>query len=334
MDSMSQMVLGAAIGNEVLGKKLGNKAIWYGAIVGTLPDLDVLYGKFLDPLTATEIHRGFSHSVLFFLFLTPILGWLLTRIEKRNSIHFKEASIFVFLALQTHALLDLFTTWGTQLFWPLETRFSLQSIFVIDPLYTLPFLICLVISMRKSKSSHERFFWNRMGLFLSTFYLFFTLFVQNMVRIKFENQLQFHNISYDEMVVKPSPFNIILWTSHVKVTDGYWVAEYSFFDSKPIYFQFIPKQRSLLNSIENEPVVRQLIRISEGWYCIEEKNERMFFNDLRFGLMDTNPDSLAFSFSYEISRENNNISAKEIPNKNPEQAKKLLSKLWIRIKGN
>ena len=67
MDSVTQIVLGAAVANEVLGKKLGNKAILYGAILGTIPDLDVVVGKFLDPLTATDIHRGFSHSTLFFL---------------------------------------------------------------------------------------------------------------------------------------------------------------------------------------------------------------------------------------------------------------------------
>ena len=90
MDSLSQIVLGAAVGNEILGKKLGNKAVLYGAIVGTIPDLDVLAGKFLDPLTAVEIHRGFSHSVVFFLLLSPILGFVLKKLEKTKGVTFKE----------------------------------------------------------------------------------------------------------------------------------------------------------------------------------------------------------------------------------------------------
>ena len=155
MDSLSQIVLGAAVGNEILGKKLGNKAILYGAIVGTIPDLDVLVGKFLDPLTAVEIHRGFSHSVVFFLLLSPILGSIIKHLERKKEVSFKQATLFAYFGLQTHALLDFFTTWGTQLLWPLEQRFSLQSIFVIDPIYTLPFLFCLIVSMRKNKSSKE-----------------------------------------------------------------------------------------------------------------------------------------------------------------------------------
>lgn len=334
MDSLSQIVLGAAVGNEILGKKLGNKAILYGAVVGTIPDLDVLYGKFLDPITATDIHRGFSHSTLFFILITPLLAWILKKIETKNQVSFVEAAWFVFLGLQTHALLDLFTTWGTQLLWPLETRFSLQSIFVIDPLYTLPFLLCLIVSMRQHKTSEKRKFWNRTGLFLSTSYLVLTLLVQSVVHQKFEHQLSQNKILYQEMVVKPSPFNIILWTTHVKVEQGYWVGEYSFFDTKPIDFQWIPKQDVLIENILHEPIVQQLKRISEGWYCVTQTDNQLRFNDLRFGLMNSDPNNLEFSFSYEIFQENGQFKARELPNKNRKQAQKLLSKLWIRLKGN
>jgi inner membrane protein len=317
-----------------LGKKLGNKAILYGAILGTIPDLDVVVGKFLDPLTATDIHRGFSHSTLFFVLLSPILALLIKKIEKRNLVNFKEALLCCFLGLQTHALLDLFTTWGTQLFWPLETRYSLQSIFVIDPLYTLPFLVFLIISMFKNRNDKKRIFWNRVGLTVSTVYLFSTLFVQAIVKNKFENQLRENNISYDEIVVKPSPFNIILWTTNVKVKDGYWIGDYSFFDTKPIQFQYIPKQEELIKDIENEAIVHQLKRISEGWFCITQKDEKLLFNDLRFGVMENSNDNIDFSFSYEIINQNGEFTASELPNKNRAQAKKLLKKLWIRLQGN
>ena len=68
MDSITQIVLGASVGEAVLGKKVGNKAILYGAIAGTIPDLDVLANYFTDALTAIEIHRGFTHSFVFALF--------------------------------------------------------------------------------------------------------------------------------------------------------------------------------------------------------------------------------------------------------------------------
>jgi inner membrane protein len=334
MDSLSQIVLGVAVANELLGKKLGNRAILYGAIVGTIPDLDVLYGQFLDPITATDIHRGFSHSSLFFILITPLLAIILMKIETHKNLNFKESALFVFLGLQTHALLDLFTTWGTQLLWPLKTRFSLESIFVIDPLYTLPFLICLIYSMRHNRLARKRIYWNRAGLILSTGYLLFTLFVQSVVYRKFENQLLQNQITYQDMVVKPSPFNIILWTTHVKLETGYWVGEYSFFDTQPIQFQWVPKQKQLIKNIEKESIVQQLMNISEGWYCITIKENSILFNDLRFGIMNLDPNNLEFSFSYEIYQEKGQFKARALQNKSRAQAKKLLDKLWTRLIGN
>ena len=73
MDSLTQIVLGAAVGEVVLGRKVGNKAMLYGAIAGTIPDLDTFASHFTDVVTAIEIHRGFSHSILFFNHICPPL---------------------------------------------------------------------------------------------------------------------------------------------------------------------------------------------------------------------------------------------------------------------
>ena len=47
MDLLTHIVLGAACGKIVLGKKVGNKALLFGAIGGTIKDLDVFIGKLL-----------------------------------------------------------------------------------------------------------------------------------------------------------------------------------------------------------------------------------------------------------------------------------------------
>ena len=120
----------------------------------------------------------------------------------------------------------------------------------------------------------------------------------------------------------------------MKVDNGYWIGDYSFFDTKPIQFQFIPAQIELIKGIENEAVVHQLKRISEGWFCISKKEEKLFFNDLRFGMMNTDKDDFQFSFSYELINKNGKFTTVELPNKNREQAKKLLAKLWERLQGN
>ncbi|HET8754112.1 MAG TPA: metal-dependent hydrolase, partial [Salinimicrobium sp.] len=171
MDSLTQIVLGAAVGEAVLGKKAGNKAMLYGAIAGTIPDLDTFAGYFVDPVTAIEIHRSFTHSIVFALAFAPIFGWLISKIEKKAGLGWKEWSWLMFWGLFTHPILDSFTTWGTQLLWPLKTELAFKSIFVIDPLYTLPFLTFLILAMRQKRTSPKRRKYNRLGLIVSSCYL-------------------------------------------------------------------------------------------------------------------------------------------------------------------
>ena len=129
MDSLTQIILGAAVGEAVLGKKVGNKAMLYGAIAGTIPDLDVLARYFVDTVTATEWHRGFSHSIFFSVLFAPIFGWLVWKLNSKSEATFKDWSWLMFWGLFTHPILDTFTTWGTQLFWPFEPPISLSKYF-------------------------------------------------------------------------------------------------------------------------------------------------------------------------------------------------------------
>ena len=83
MDSLTQIVLGASVGELVLGKKIGNKAILWGAVAGTIPDLDVLLRYFTDEISATEMHRGFSHSIVFAVLIAPLLAWIANKLNQK-----------------------------------------------------------------------------------------------------------------------------------------------------------------------------------------------------------------------------------------------------------
>lgn len=80
MDSLTQIALGAAVAELTLGKKIGNKSILWGAVAGTIPDLDVISNIFIDPLDALAFHRGFSHSFIFAFLaaagLGPLVHWI------------------------------------------------------------------------------------------------------------------------------------------------------------------------------------------------------------------------------------------------------------------
>ncbi|MCH4822069.1 metal-dependent hydrolase [Gramella lutea] len=334
MDSLTQIVLGAAVGEAVLGKKVGNKAMLYGAIAGTIPDLDTFVGNFFDTITAIEIHRGFSHSIVFAVLFAPVFGWIISKIESNSSATWKNWSWLMFWGLFTHPLLDAHTTWGTQLFWPLDLRLAYKNIFVIDPLYTLPFLVFLIMSMRLKRSNPKRRKYNRLGLIISSVYL---LMVTPALKFytfqKFENALENQNISYERMDTRPTPLNSILWTANIETEDAFLIGNYSIFDSQPIEYYSVPKNYSLAKPIENDPNLERLKKISEGWYTFSENNGDLYFNDLRFGTMDIEDPDSEFIFSYKLTKEHGELTATETE-KEMTDAKNLLPRLWARILGN
>lgn len=333
MDSLTQVVLGAAVGEAVLGKKIGNKALLYGAIGGTIPDLDVFLGLFTDTITAIELHRGFSHSILFSVIMAPLLGWLVNKIERSKNLGWQPWANLFFLSLVTHPLLDAFTTWGTQLFWPFNIKMAFNSIFVIDPLYTLPFLFCCITVLFCKRTSKLRRRFNRFGLIISTSYLFCTLILKSLAYKKIESELKNQGIEYTTISTRPSPLNTILWNANIDTKENYLITDYSFFDTQPLKFKKYPKHREKSEALIKYLNIQRLINISEGWYIIEQKEDQWYFNDLRFGLIPREDGSSFFTFSYYLKEKEGEIQTTEVP-KTKREAKFLMQRLWHRIKGN
>jgi inner membrane protein len=333
MDSLTQIVLGAAVGEAVLGKKVGNKAMLFGAIAGTIPDLDIIARYFTDNVTAIEIHRGFSHSIVFSIVFAPIFGWLVYKILKKKEATWREWSWLFFWGLFTHPILDSFTTWGTQLFWPFETRLAFQNIFVIDPLYTLPFLVFLVLTMFQERSSEKRRKFNRLGLVISSCYLGLTLVLKGISYQKFIQALEEQQIAYLAIDTRPAPLNTILWTANVATDKAYLIGNYSFFDTQPISFESYPKNHQLLGDLKEDDKIKRLIKISEGWYSIAQENNQLYLNDFRFGLMSMDPKEQEFAFKYQLTNKDGALEIMENP-KSVGDAKELLAALWSRIWGN
>lgn len=333
MDSLTQIVLGAAVGEAVLGRKVGNKAMFWGAVAGTIPDLDALGKFFLDTVTANEIHRGFSHSLFFSLLFAPIFGWLVFHLYKKKKATWKEWTKLFFWGLFTHPLLDMHTTWGTQLLWPLETKFAYNNIFVIDPLYTLPFLTCLLLAMFQKRATVKRARFNNWGLYLSSGYMLLTLILKGLTYQVFKTDLHNKQIAYVELETKPTPMNTILWTANVETSDAFLIGYYSLFDgTKDIVWKRFEKNHQLLTPYKDDPMVGRLQKLTHNWYTVEQKSGKMYLNDLRFGVMGIASDETRFVFSYELTLENGLLKASESP-KEFSESKVLLQQLWHRIRG-
>ncbi|MFA9188399.1 metal-dependent hydrolase [Flavobacterium sp. FBOR7N2.3] len=332
MDSFTQVLLGIATAELCAGKKLQRKTFLYGAILGTLPDLDVVIGRFMNPVDGVAIHRGISHSVLFFLLLSPFLGWLITKME-RDKINFGSATKMVFWCLLTHVLLDLFTSWGTQVFWPLPDRIALKTIFVIDPLYTIPLLICLILAWRKKDDFFSRKKYVLTGIYLSSFYLLLTSGLKLYALQQFDKALKVQNIAYDDLIVKPTAFNCILWNANVATKDAYFLGDYSLLDTQPISFKKYPKNKKLTQQLAGNSDFEKLKVISEGWFIVTKNENQFYFNDLRFGLLTSNSQKTQFAFSYVFKYENGVLKAHEVP-KRKRDGMALMKGIFKRLKGN
>ena len=285
MDSLTQLTLGAAVGEAALGRKVGNRAILWGAIAGTLPDLDV-FVPLGDVVADFTYHRSASHSLFVLALLTPLLAWLVCRIHPRFADLRREWMIMLYLVFATHVLLDSFTAYGTQIFWPLwTTPMTWSTIFIIDPAYTLPLLIGVIAALVMTRKTSRGHLINRYGLVASTLYLGWTVAAKLLVEDRFETALRQQAIEYRDLFTAASPFNSLLWRAVVRADDRYYEGYYSLFDGEAqIRFTPYPSRDELLDGLENHWPVSRLQWFSKGFYSVTEREGSVVISDLRMGV--------------------------------------------------
>ena len=285
MDSVTQLLLGAAVGEAAIGRQVGRRALIWGAVAGTLPDLDV-FVPLGDAVSDFTYHRSASHSLLVLGLLTPLLAWLITRLHPDTRPHLGRWMGAIYLVFATHVLLDSLTAYGTQIFWPLVTTpVALSTIFIIDPLYTLPLLVGVIAALVLSRDKALGYRINRVGLVLSTLYLSWTLVAKVVVEQNFEAALERQGIDYRAMFTVPAPFNSILWRAVVRADNAYYEAYYSLLDDDAeIRFYRYPSDDVLLDALAGHWPAERLVWFSKGFYGVNVVDDDIVVSDLRMGL--------------------------------------------------
>ena len=147
MDPISQGTVGAAFAQSTASKNNIIRIGFIGFLAALTPDLDVLIRSSDDPILFLEYHRQFSHSLFFIPFGSLIVALLLFPFFK-GSMCLKTVYVASFLGYATHGLLDACTSYGTQLFWPFsDERVTWNNISIVDPLFTLPIVILLILAI-------------------------------------------------------------------------------------------------------------------------------------------------------------------------------------------
>lgn len=383
MDSLTQIVLGAAVAEAALGKKIGNRAMLWGAIGGTIPDLDVLTGFWMNDLQRIEAHRGISHSLLFGLLFPLLMAWLVKRLYDGNFyrrpgykllvtilnvifvssilfainfIWYKAADhvqiivlsisvillfVFVrwiwlkyykdelrpvqasfkqwywlfFLSIITHPILDCFTTYGTQLYLPFSRqRIAWNNISVLDPFYTVPFIICLIVALILAQGSRSRRIWNTIGLVISCSYMALTFVHKYKVDTEMVAQLTAQHIDYVSTFSSPTIVNNRLWHCiALTAGDTCYQAFYSLKDTRPNWlFTPVVRHKDLWdpNNLTKE---HQVLRwFSQGYDAMVQEGDSIKWQDLRFASIDAKDLEKPFwVFSFDIIKKEGRTEVKE-----------------------
>jgi inner membrane protein len=282
MDSLTQLTFGAAVGEAVLGPKVGRKALLWGGVLGTLPDLDVFIP--LDgPVERFVYHRGFTHSVFVLALAAPLLAWAISRIHSAKHEHFKGWWLLTFLVLQGSVVLDFLTVYGTQLLWPFGgAPLAWPVFFIIDPLFTLPLLAgCLAALVARGGAGHR---WNAIGLAVALVYMAWAICARELVVHQARDKLAGQDVEYSRLLATPTPFNTLLWRVVGLNGDGYFETYLSIFDGEaPLELTRHPRRTELLDGLERHPPVEQLRWFTRGWYAVDDEAGEIVMTDLRMG---------------------------------------------------
>ncbi|QXH33617.1 metal-dependent hydrolase [Pseudomonas muyukensis] len=296
MDSLTQAVLGAALQGTVLGRVQGRRALLYGAALGTLPDLDVLI-RYADPVSQMTYHRGFSHSLFVLSGLALLLAWLVAWVGRHKGYAWPRLFLAFWLVLVTHPLLDAFTVYGTQLFWPLQpTPQSWAAVFIIDPLYTLPLLAAVLYAGCRGLRGRAVALLS-LALAFSTAYLGFGLAGRILVEQRFEQALQAQGVAASEVRAVPIAFNSLVWRLLAKTPDGhYYEGVSSLFDRTPAEHLRLPRNLQAGEVLADAPLLQRLRWFTGDWLRYDVIGDALVVSDLRMGLPGN------YSFRFEMAR--------------------------------
>lgn len=340
MDSITQIVLGAACGEAALGKKIGNKALLFGAIGGTIPDLDVFTSRWFynNEIDIMAAHRGFSHSILFAILGAFLFGWLAHKLydygKRKNQTKTKDWISLFFLALSTHILLDCFTPYGTQIFQPFgDYRLAFNNISVADPTFTLPFLLCIIVMMFFKRAGKRRRLWLKLAFGISSAYMLFTIGNKFYIDSVYKKSLYEAGIAYIKYQTQPTILNNILWYGIAETETDYYAGFYSLLDqsSRVEQWEKIPKNHDLAPSDHKD--IATLAWFSHGYYSFLpiEDSENLQYNDLRYLMIDQFEER-SFVFSFSIYKEGERYNAEPFIGRPPSAGD--FQYFINRIKGN
>ena len=285
MDSITHIAVGACMGEAFLDRKLGKKAMLWGALAQSVPDIDFIASLWMNTSSNLLAHRGFTHSFLFVIIIAVLFSLLAERWHRPHNITLRKWFFFFGGVIFFHVFIDAFNNYGVGWFEPFtHKRISFNAIYVADPFFSIwPGIAVVMLIISKHGHSQRKKWWT-MGLGISSLYLLYCIFNKTVINSDVKHILKKQNIQYSRYFTTPTALQNWLWYVVAGNDSGYHIGYRSVFDSKKqIDFEYFPRNEFLLDSVEDTEALQKLKRFSQEFYTAEKWGDTLVFNDLRFG---------------------------------------------------
>ena len=289
MDWITHASVGALAAEITLGKRMGNRALVWGAGFGIAPDLlDTLLSPFLSTAGKLAHEYGASHSLLLMVLLSLVLPRWLLKQWKPSKVTQPQAGLFVALVWSTHLLVDGLGVRGVQLLWPhlgLPVAFNLlgQS----DGFFTASLLVPLVclafLRAKKEQAKRRRLWWWSVGL--SSGYVVLALLAKSAAGVGFAADLTRRGMTYESRLESPTPWNILLWRGMVDGGDEIWVGYRTVFEwhSTPVRWTVFPRERAAFAQYATTREAQRVAAFATGWWIARTNKTGLWLGDMRHG---------------------------------------------------
>lgn len=274
------------MGEAFAGKTVGKKAMLWGVAAHGLPDIDFLAAFWLDSSENLLAHRGFTHSILFLLLGTPLLAYAAYRLHRTHDIPFKKWWLFMLLAVGAHLFIDAFNNYGVGWLEPFShMRFSFNSIYVVDPFFSIvpAFASVLLVLFKRNPLLKKWLF--MLGLLVPAAYLLYSFGNKWYIERETKRILTAQKIPFKKILTTPAPMQTWLWYVAAETDSGFYSSYRSVFDNDPqnIPVAFDAKNLQLTDAITDTAALQNLVDFSQGFYTLQQINDTILINDLRFG---------------------------------------------------
>ena len=284
MDSITHIVIGASVGEIFVGKQLRRKALWWGMVAQSLPDIDFIASFWKSPAEDLLAHRGFTHSLLFALIASVFCALLAEKMHRKHDISLKNWMIFFGVQICIHLFLDSMNAYGTGLLEPFShQRFSFNVLFVADPFFSIWAALAL-IAVFIFRTHKNKTHWAIIALSMSGAYLLYAVANKLVAEQKVKSILSRDHIVYKRHFTTPTMLNCWLWYVVAESDSGYYMGYYSVVSKNDsIAWQYRARNEQLLAGKESNEDLHYLLRFSQGYYTVEKWGDTLVFDDLRFG---------------------------------------------------